>query len=354
MSFRQIDRNAILEDEHQQRLRRIKLIERENVENAPQWLEKQQLQFPSALALTPTPSLGQVITEEIQANAYNEDVLRQRAEMKIKEIADIPNTEYILDRLEPEDLYFLVNSWNKIIKKIKEEYSTKGLDKNIFISIIKDGAIQLQQDVDKSPALSQYGQIKEGIVAQRKKEIEDKINEEKEKELEEEDKQEEEVAKKRGRPSKHNGLTKANKELVEQMVKREKDALKGVSYENLALEFEKLYNTPADPNFTLVTLKRRIIQQIERNIINDVLVQQEKDIQQLNSAKKIGNIVLKNKRRKTAEQQLQQEYKKGAASKILKIYKKKKEQQAAQNPTPNQPVDPNATVGIGFKKGNTW
>ena len=153
-------------------------------------------------------------------------------------------------------------------------------------------------------------------------------------------------------------MTKANKELVEHMIKQEKDALKGVSYENLALEFEKLYNTPADPNFTLVTLKRWIIQQIERNIINDVLVQQDKDIQQLNSAKKIGNIVLKNKRRKTAEQQLQQEYKKGAATKILKIYKKKKEQQAAeqaalnkqaaQNPTPNQPVDPNGTVGIGF------
>ena len=163
-------------------MRRIKLIEKKQIENAPQWLEKQQLQFPSALALTPTPSLGQVITEEIQANAYNEDVLRQRAEMKIKEIADIPNTEYILDRLEPEDLYFLVNSWDKIVKKIKEEYSTKGLDKNIFISIIKDGAFQLQQNVDKSPALSQYGQIKEGIVAQRKKEIEDKINEEKVKE----------------------------------------------------------------------------------------------------------------------------------------------------------------------------
>ena len=58
MSFRQIDRNAILEDEHQQRLRRIKLIEREQIENAPQWLEKQQLQFPSALSLTPTSSLG--------------------------------------------------------------------------------------------------------------------------------------------------------------------------------------------------------------------------------------------------------------------------------------------------------
>ena len=52
-------------------MRRIKLIERENNENAPQWLEKQLLQFPFELALIPTQSLGQVITEEIQANEYN-------------------------------------------------------------------------------------------------------------------------------------------------------------------------------------------------------------------------------------------------------------------------------------------
>ena len=40
------------------------------------------------------------------------------------------------------------------MKKIKEMYSTKGFDKNIFISINKDGAFQLQQDVGKAPALS--------------------------------------------------------------------------------------------------------------------------------------------------------------------------------------------------------
>ena len=87
--------------------------------------------------------------------------------MKLKEIADITNVEYILDRLEPEDLYYLVKFLDKIVKKLKKEYSTKGLDKNIFISIVKEDSNQFSGRVDKSPALSQFGQTREGLVAQR-------------------------------------------------------------------------------------------------------------------------------------------------------------------------------------------
>ena len=46
MSFKEIDRNAILEDDHVNRLRRIKLIERETAENAPLWAQKQATLFP--------------------------------------------------------------------------------------------------------------------------------------------------------------------------------------------------------------------------------------------------------------------------------------------------------------------
>ena len=73
-----------MHDENKNRLRRIKLIEREQVENAPIWLEKQQLQFPSAISLTSTPSLGQAISKEMQTNSYNEDVFRPLAELNFK------------------------------------------------------------------------------------------------------------------------------------------------------------------------------------------------------------------------------------------------------------------------------
>ena len=54
MSFTQIDRNSILHYEHIQRLKKIKLLEREERAKPPKWAEKQQLAFPTALPLSNT------------------------------------------------------------------------------------------------------------------------------------------------------------------------------------------------------------------------------------------------------------------------------------------------------------
>ena len=48
MSFRVIDRNAILDDEHKQRLKRIALIQRETAEMAPFWAAKQASLYPTS------------------------------------------------------------------------------------------------------------------------------------------------------------------------------------------------------------------------------------------------------------------------------------------------------------------
>ena len=143
MSFQVIDKKAILDDEHVNRLKRIKLIERETAEQAPLWAAKQATLFPQALPLTQTPTLGQVITEETQKNAYDPNVLYQRAEQKLKTIADNTNVQYILDRLTDEEMYYLVNSWDGILKTLKEKYTTSGLDKNIFVNMIQEEAILL-------------------------------------------------------------------------------------------------------------------------------------------------------------------------------------------------------------------
>ena len=82
------DINTRLADEKQQRLKRIKLIERETAEFAPMWAAKQATLYPTAVPISNTPTLGQVITEEIQKNAMNPDVLYQRAEQKLLQLAD--------------------------------------------------------------------------------------------------------------------------------------------------------------------------------------------------------------------------------------------------------------------------
>ena len=172
------DINARLADERDQRLRKIRLIQRETAENEPIWKAKQMTMYPTAVPITQTPTLGQVITEEIQKNAMNSDVLSQRAEQKLLQLADKTNTEYILDRLEDEELFYLVNNWDGIIKELKEKFNSKQLDKNIFIALVKKNSADLKQqfqgiDVDD---LTAKGKLFKKQKEARLKKIEDETN----------------------------------------------------------------------------------------------------------------------------------------------------------------------------------
>ena len=173
-----INVNQRLEDEHNDRLRRIRLIERETKEMAPIWVAKQATMFPTALQITPTPTLGQVIIDESQNNAKDEDVLLQRAEIKLRELTDNKITQYILDRLDVIDLYYLVNSWDGLLKNLKEKYTSKGLDKDLFIALVKknatdkDDLIATVLPID----LSTRGKIREQQKQDREIEIQDRLD----------------------------------------------------------------------------------------------------------------------------------------------------------------------------------
>ena len=172
------DINTRLADERDQRLRRIKLIERETAENEPIWKAKQATLYPTAVPISQTPTLGQVITEEIQKNALNSDVLYQRAEQKLSQLADKTNTEYILDRMEDDELYFLVNNWDGFQKDLKEKYSTKQWDKNIFIALVKKNADDIKNQFQgiKVDDLTARGKVRKQQDDDRLKDIQDKID----------------------------------------------------------------------------------------------------------------------------------------------------------------------------------
>ena len=233
MSFAVIDKNAIMDDERVQRLKKIKLLQRENAEMAPFWAEKQKALFPTAIQLTQTPSIGQIITEEAQRNADNPDVLYQRAEQKIKQIADNANTEYILDRLNDLDLKYLVNGWDGIVKQIKEKYSASGgLDKDIFLKIVKENASNMDTSLSgiQTNDLTVRGKLRKDQKVQENKLIDDKA--------EEQFKQEIEDRKAMAKISKTNE-TKKSKELQEQE-KKDKKAKVLLELERKAKEAEQI------------------------------------------------------------------------------------------------------------------
>jgi hypothetical protein len=172
------DINTRLADEKQQRLTRIRLIQRETAENEPIWKAKQMTMYPTAVPISQTPTLGQVITEEIQNNAMNPDVLYQRAEQKLLQLADKTNTEYILDRLEDEELYYLVNYWDGVMKDLKEKYNSKQLDKNIFIALVKKNSTILKRQLKgiDFDDITTKGKLLKKQKEERLQEIEDETN----------------------------------------------------------------------------------------------------------------------------------------------------------------------------------
>ena len=159
MSFKEIDRNAIIEDERVQRLKKIKLLERENRENAPSWKEKQMIAFPTAIPLSNTPTLGQVITEENQKGSQDPNIIYQRAEAKLLQISDKTNAQYILDRLDDNELFYIINGYDGLIKIIKEKNITKKIDKDVFLRLIQAEAERLKNDLanTRGDVLTQRG-----------------------------------------------------------------------------------------------------------------------------------------------------------------------------------------------------
>ena len=123
----------------------IKNIQRETREMAPQWKKSQQKLYGSMLDITPDVSLGQVI---IMNEGLSSLDLENNVAITITEltnIADRPLADYIVDRLEPSEILYLVVNLKGIVRNIKKNKSR--LDKDMFIEIIKQMATDNPIDV---------------------------------------------------------------------------------------------------------------------------------------------------------------------------------------------------------------
>ena len=174
------DVNSRLADEKEQRLKRIRLIERETAEQAPIWQAKQATLYPTAIPISQTPTLGQIITEETQKGLTNEDTLYQRAEQKLKQIADNANVEYILDRLDLAELSYVVNNWDGLLKEITEKFNKTGLQKDMFIVLVKKRAETLVNEFGQSNVgLTKKGKLKEDQREEKLYELQNELDQKK-------------------------------------------------------------------------------------------------------------------------------------------------------------------------------
>ena len=101
----------------------IQNLQRDNLEAESIWRDKQQKSYGNMVSITEAVPLSKIITDEQQARSQDEFLQRQHATANIGTLADQANTEYIIDRLNYEEMRWLNDNWEGIIRNIKKKSS---------------------------------------------------------------------------------------------------------------------------------------------------------------------------------------------------------------------------------------
>jgi phage FluMu protein gp41 len=140
-----VDKNKVLvKDEALQRQIAINLQNKFAPISKAIFREQQALRYPNTISISNEPTLGMLIANN-KESAINSDSLQSYslARNQLLTIADSETTDYILDRLDDDDIQNLNQKFPSFIKTLTEKY--KNIDKNKFIQLIK---IDSTEDID--------------------------------------------------------------------------------------------------------------------------------------------------------------------------------------------------------------
>jgi hypothetical protein len=164
-------RELVAQDQANQRKIQLKNIERDTREMGPIWKQQQIATYPNLLDTTPDVPLEKVISSE-NSLANDADNNRAIAYRDLVSISSPTIAEYILDRLEPDEILFLIIHFKGIVYSMRKK--TSRMDKDYFIDIIKTDA--QNQPINLAPAdLSEAGARKLDVAYLRGRENEDRL-----------------------------------------------------------------------------------------------------------------------------------------------------------------------------------
>ncbi len=132
-----VDKNAMLSrDESIQRQIAINLQRKFDPLSKAMFRDKQMELYPNLLQVSNEPSLANLIANEKDSNLQTDSLQSYSlAKNNLLTIADSNTSDYILDRLNEEQIQTLNQSFPKFVKILTTKY--KNIDKNKFIELIK-------------------------------------------------------------------------------------------------------------------------------------------------------------------------------------------------------------------------
>jgi hypothetical protein len=141
-----IDKNSILsKDEAIQRQIAINLQKKFDPLSKAMFREKQQELYPNLLQVSSNESLANLIANE-RDSGLQTDTLQSYslAKKNLLTISDDDTSNYILDRLNDEQIQTLNQSFPKFVKILTTKY--KNIDKNKFIELIKSDTFDIPEN----------------------------------------------------------------------------------------------------------------------------------------------------------------------------------------------------------------
>ena len=130
-------RELVAQDQANNRRIQLKNIERDTREAGPMWKDAQMKTYPQLLDITPDVPLEKIISDESKFLQSPEES-RALAYRDLVEISSPATAEYILDRLEPREILYLLINLKGIVYNMKKRVSR--MDKDLFVDIVKKEA----------------------------------------------------------------------------------------------------------------------------------------------------------------------------------------------------------------------
>ena len=160
----------------QAKLRKVAIqnMQRDNLEAQAIWRDKQMKSYGNLIPITDDIPLSKIITDEQQAQSQDEFIQRQHALANLATIADQNNTEYIIDRLSPEQMRWMNDNWLGLLRQVKKRYSK--MDKNVFVNtVIQDSAQGVSYEDLAGATPTAAMEIRSGLKAGEAQEVADRL-----------------------------------------------------------------------------------------------------------------------------------------------------------------------------------
>ena len=144
-------RKNVVSDEAKNRALSVNLQKKYQPISNALWSEKQSENYLNTLQIRNVPSLNQLLANDLESSNQSDPILIAQLGMSnLLTITDEKNANYILDRLDDDEINMMNQRFPSLLKTLKTKYSK--MNKDIFIKMVQNE--KADSETDSMPSLN--------------------------------------------------------------------------------------------------------------------------------------------------------------------------------------------------------